>query len=200
VGNTHIDSSRLRNKPIHSFKPFCFVSTLAKLFHILYLNYLVENLIFGVGWSQIFAVQSVSAVSTNFLKWHPINSSPDLLIWCPLRFQKYDSLIIIFNFYFTIHILQHEIFAFKQITSRILSTSSKFKAPDKGKIFQKYPAQVFCEAGKTYKWCACGHSAKQVNSRWRDFTIWGDAEIATTTATTTATTAATTTTTATSKP
>lgn len=32
----------------------------------------------------------------------------------------------------------------------------------KGKVFKKEPIKVLCERGRTYKWCSCGVSAKQV--------------------------------------
>ncbi|CAG0901616.1 unnamed protein product [Darwinula stevensoni] len=31
----------------------------------------------------------------------------------------------------------------------------------KGKVFDKRPFKCVIEAGKIYKWCACGHSANQ---------------------------------------
>lgn len=33
---------------------------------------------------------------------------------------------------------------------------------EKGKVYDKKPFKFLCEKGKTYMWCACGHSKTQV--------------------------------------
>ncbi len=47
-----------------------------------------------------------------------------------------------------------------------VNTVSEFhassKQEEKGKVYDKQPFKFMCEKGKSYMWCACGHSKTQV--------------------------------------